>query len=553
MKSLASARGSGTRASRAGEGARPTKALLAWLVLLLSPVSAQPAAELRFCLRSDPRTFDPQLVDDESSEALRYLTGGVLIRLNRSTQELEPALAASWRISDNGRRIDFKLRPDLKFSDGTPLTADDVAWTMRRVFDPALHSPVGDTFRSGPGDIETHVTAPDAVSIRFPARVSALALQFDQMAIQSRRPTKGQAPVAGPFFVADYKAGDYVLLRRNEHYWKHDASGRPLPYVSTVRLDIQQNRDLEALWFRRGRIQFIGKLDPELYELMERESPGGVHDSGASLDWVQLWFNQAPAAPIAAVHKAWFASTAFRRAISYAVDREAICRVVYRGHAQPAAGPVSPSNRVWFNASLRPDPHSPGQALALLAEDGFRRDGGVLRDRAGNAVEFSIVTNSGNRLHERILAMIQQDLADIGIRVRVVMLDFPSLIERMTKTLDYDACLLPLSASVDPSDQMNVWLSSGPQHQWNPGQAKPATPWEAEVDRLMRAQASATDDKARKAAWDRVQQIVHEQVPFIFLVHPDAMCSISAKLRNAAPALIWPQVFWNADQLAVSP
>ncbi len=523
------------------------------LVVFLLPLSAQPAAQLRFCLRSDPRTFDPQMIDDESSETVRYLTAGVLIRLNRSTQELEPALAASWRISESGRRIDFTLRPGAAFSDGTPLTADDVAWTMRRVFDPSLHSPVGDAFRSAPGDIETRVTRPDAISIRFPAPVSALALQFDQLAIESRRQGKGRAPVAGPFVVADYKPGDYVLLRRNEHYWKRDSAGRSLPYVATVRLDIQQNRDLEALWFRRGRIQFIGKLDPELYELMERESPGGVHDAGASLDWVQLWFNQSAAAPIEQTHKAWFASTMFRRAISYAVDREAICRVVYRGHARPAAGPVSPSNKIWFNAALKPDAHSPGQALALLAEDGFRRDGAVLRDHAGNAVAFSIVTNSGNRLHERILAMIQEDLAAIGIRVRVVTLDFPSLIERMTKTLDYDACLLPLSAGVDPSDQMNVWLSSGPQHQWNPGQAKPATPWEAEVDRLMRAQASAADDKARKAAWDRVQQIVHDQVPFIFLVNPDAMCSISAKLRNAAPALLWPQVFWNADQLAVSP
>ena len=520
---------------------------------LAAGLSAQGTGDLRFCLRADPKTFDPQLVEEEASETIRYLTGGVLIRLNRSTQKLEPELASSWRISENGRRIDFRLRPGLRFSDGSALTADDVAWTMKRVFDPALHSPVGDVFRSGPGDVETRVTAPDAITIRFPAAVSALALQFDQLAIQSRRTVQGKGPVAGPFEVADYKPGNYVLLDRNNRYWKRDANGRQLPYLAGIRLDIQQNRDVESLWFRRGQIQFIGKLDPELYDALARESPASVHDAGPSLDWVQLWFNQVPSAPVDAARKAWFASTAFRRAISYAIDRDDICRVVYRGHAKPAAGPVSASNRFWFNAALKPDEHSPSRALELLASDGFRKRGDTLFDRAGRPVEFSIVTNSGNRLHERILAMMQQDLAAVGIHVHTVTLDFPSLIERITRTYDYDACLLPLIAGLDPSDQMNVWLSSGAEHQWNPRQTKPATPWEAEVDSLMRAQASAGNDKARKAAWDRVQRIVHDRVPFIFLVNPDALCAISPKLRNAAPSLVWPQVFWNAERLAIAP
>jgi peptide/nickel transport system substrate-binding protein len=260
-----------------------------------------------------------------------------------------------------------------------------------------------------------------------------------------------------------------------------------------------------------------------------------------------------PSAPIAPARKAWFVSTAFRRALSFAINRDDICRVVYHGHAMPAAGPVSSSNRMWFNGALKPDPHSPTRALELLAGDGFRKRGDTLFDRTGAVVEFSIVTNSGNRLHERMLAMIQQDLAAIGIRVHIVTLDFPSLIERITRSFDYEACLLPIIAGLDPSDQMNVWLSSGAQHEWYPEEPKPASAWEAEVDGLMRAQASEIDDKTRKAAWDRVQQIVHDRVPTIFLVNPDAMCAISPKLRNAAPALLWPQVFWNAEQIVVSP
>ncbi len=124
----------------------------AMVLLIAAALPASAGGELRFCLRTDPKTFNPLLVDDESSEAVRYLTGGVLIRLNRYTQELEGELATKWKVSENGRRIDFELRHGVRFSDGTPFTCQDVAYTMRRLMDPALHSPTGDAFRSAPGE-----------------------------------------------------------------------------------------------------------------------------------------------------------------------------------------------------------------------------------------------------------------------------------------------------------------------------------------------------------------------------------------------------------------
>src|SRR5580704_17379453 len=134
------------------------------IVLLLGGALAASAAnELRFCLRTDPKTFDPLLVEDESSATVRYLTGGVLIRLNRYTQELEGELATKWKVSENGRRIDFQLRPGVRFSDGTPFTCQDVVSTMRQLMDPALHSPVGDAFRSAPGPVESRCTGSAAV------------------------------------------------------------------------------------------------------------------------------------------------------------------------------------------------------------------------------------------------------------------------------------------------------------------------------------------------------------------------------------------------------
>ena len=125
--------------------------------------SALAQGELRFCLRSEPKTFDPLQVEDESSGAIRYLTGGVLVRLNRQTQALEPELAQSWKVSNDGKQITFKLRSGISFSDGTPFSAEDVAYTVKQLMDPALHSPTGDSFRSGAGECgdECHFSHPD--------------------------------------------------------------------------------------------------------------------------------------------------------------------------------------------------------------------------------------------------------------------------------------------------------------------------------------------------------------------------------------------------------
>jgi peptide/nickel transport system substrate-binding protein len=169
-------------------------------------------------------------------------------------------------------------------------------------------------------------------------------------------------------------------------------------------------------------------------------------------------------------------------------------------------------------------------------------------------VEFTSVTNSGNIAREKMATMIQQDLFDIGIKVKVVTLDFPSLIERITHTFDYEACLLGLvNTDLDPNGQMTVWLSSGENHQWNPNEKTPATPWEAEIDRLMREEASLSNEKLRKAKFDRVQEIVVEQQPFIYLVNKNALSAVSAQVIGASPVALNPQAFWNIDTPRLDP
>jgi peptide/nickel transport system substrate-binding protein len=265
-----------------------------------------------------------------------------------------------------------------------------------------------------------------------------------------------------------------------------------------------------------------------------------------------MWFNEVAKAPIPGYKKEWFRSTTFRRAISESINRADLARVVFRGHAQPAIGPISPANKFWFNANLKPQPYSPDAALKSLQPEGFHLENGTLKDKQGNEVVFSIITNAGNKYRERMATMIQEDLQKIGIHVNVVTLDFPALIERMTQTFDYEAILLGLTnLGLDPNDLMNVWLSSSENHQWNPQEKTPETAWEAEIDRLMRAQAASTIPKKRKEAFDRVQQIAVEQQPFIFLVNKNALSAVSPNVHGANPVILVPQTYWNAERLSL--
>jgi peptide/nickel transport system substrate-binding protein len=481
------------------------------------------AGELRFALHDEPKTTDPLLVADESAEAIRYLTEGVLIRVNRLTQKPEPELATSWKISKDSTRITFQLRQNV--------TSDVVVKTFQRLLDPALHSPIADTFKTDKGSVKLTAQGPNTVVAEFPAPTASIEIMFDQVAIGSG---------LGPFLVAERKPGVSILLKRNPEYWK-----KPLPVVDAIRIDIEQNRDLELLRFKRGEIQLIDKLTPDQFERV----PEAV-DAGPTLDSEFLWFNQAQRAPIPDYTKEWFRSTAFRHAVSQGIQRADLCRVVYRGHATPAWGPVAPSNKLWFKP-FKPEAVDPAK---LLAGDGFTLKNGVLRDRQGHAVEFSIVTNAGSKTRERMAAMIQEDLGKLGIKINIVTLDFPSLIERMTRTLNYEACLLGLvNVDADPSELMNILLSSASNHPWNPSQRTPETAWEAEIDKLMLAQAATADYHARKKNFDRVQEIMREQEPVIYLLHPNSLSAISKQVTGVKPTTFFPHTFWDAEHITVKP
>ncbi len=520
------------------------------LTLAMALAMNAAASELHLTLHDEPKTLDPWLAADESADAIAYLTEGVLIRVNRFTQQMEPELAASWKTAPDGTRIVFQLRQGVKFPDGSAFTSADVVASFERMLDPALHSPVADTFKTDHGSVKVRAQGPYTVIAEFPAPTASIERLFDQVAIVSAKAVQRPAPGLGPFVIDERRPGVSIRLKRNPAYWKRDATA--LPRVDSIRFDIEQNRDLEFLRFRRGEIDMIEKLSPELFDRLASEAPGTGIDAGPTLDSEFLWFNESSRGPISDSKREWFRSAAFRRAVSLAINRADLCRIVYRGHASPAAGPESPANKLWFNSALTPDPFDPAAAMKLLTADGFHLDRGTLRDRHGNAVEFSIITNAGSKTREQMATLIQQDLAKIGIKIAIVTLDFPSLIERITRNMNYEATLLGLTnVDADPSELMNVMLSSASNHPWNPSQKSPETPWEAEIDRLMLAQAATADYHARKKSFDRVQEIMHEQEPIVYLLHPNALTAISPRVSGAKPAVFLPHTFWNAEFLTL--
>ena len=521
------------------------------LVVIHAPcqAAARQQGEIAWAIHYDPKTFDPAKVDDQASELVRYLTGGVLLRLNRQTGEPEPQLAESFHVSPQGTLIVFKLRAGLRFSDGSALTSADVAWSLRRVLDPATQAVVAEEFIS-PGLVT--VDTPDrlTVQIHLPKRIVGVGKIFDEIAIEpANHPSEGRV-TSGPFTVSDYQRGRYIRLSRNQNYWRRDGALVQLPYAASLRLDILNNREQEIALFLRGQYDLIDGLSPDYFAIVAQKLPQSVHDLGPSLNTEQIWFNQSPAAPLPEFEKAWFSNQGFRVAVSEAIHRTDLARIAYDGHATPAFGFISPANKIWHNDLLKYPHESVAEANRTLAVAGFHRSGNQLYDVGGHLVKFSIVINAGNGSRQKMAAMIQQDLAAIGMQVTIVALDFPALIDRLMHKQDYEACLLGTSnAEQDPSSMMNMWLSSSPNHQWNPSEKAPATTWEAEIDERMQFQASSPSQSDRKVAVDRVQQIVADRQPFIYLVYPNVLQAISPQLRGVNSAILSPGPVWNIEFL----
>jgi peptide/nickel transport system substrate-binding protein len=526
-------------------------------------------------LRSEPKTLNPVTSTDVSSRELIAQLTSDLIHINRLSQHIEPALAKTWHVSPDGLQYRLRLRHGLRFSDGYPLDADDVVFSFNIYLDERIHSPVRDVLVVGGQPITVKKIDAYTVIFNLSRPYAAAERLFDSIAILPRHLLEaayndGKLPQAwslttppqqiaglGPFRLKEYVAGQHITLERNPYYWKVDKSGNRLPYLDEITFLFVANADAESIRFEAGDTDIVNRLSAEDYMVLEKNQSQGFHleDIGSSLEFNFLFFNLNSSLPAQLSQKQlWFRDVQFRRAVSLSIDREAMTRVVYRGRGAPLWTPVTPANSFWANISIPHPARSLEEARKLLKADGFSwKADNTLLDRSGVPVGFTIITSASNVQRTKMATMIQADLNDLGIQVQVVPLEFHSMLDRIFQTHDYEAAVLGLGAGdVDPSAEMNVWMSSGNDHVWDLGESHPVTTWEAEIDRLMQDQLSALRPEKRKALYDRVQEILSDELPIICLASPDILVGAKNDVQNLKPAVLDPHTLWNSPELFLS-
>lgn len=527
-------------------------------------------------IRSEPRTFNRLVARDSSSGLIAELTHAPLVRINKVDDRIEPWLAESWTRSADGLSYELALRPNVRFSDGTPFTSADVLFSFAAVYDDAVVSPLADALRVG-GKPLTVVAKDDlTVEVRFPESFSPGIRILSQLPILPKHRLEDALAAGtlaeawgvttqpedmtglGPFVLADYRPGQRLVFGRNLHYWRLSGDREQLPRLDRLTLEIVPDQDAEMLRLEAGEIDFTQtEVRAEDYASLRDAAKEGrtqLIDLGVALDADFLFFNLKPEAMGDDPRRHWLQADEFRRAVSQAVDREVFADTVYLGLGEPVHGPVTISNQRWHNPNVNRYDFDLAAARARLAGVGLtdRDNDGWLENADGTPAQFTLLTQRGHSVRERAAAVVAQDLGRLGLTVDVVSLEFGALIDRVSR-MDFDAAYLGFRASdTDPASNLDLWLSASAFHFWNPSQPTPATAWEARIDELMMAQVATADDAERKRLFDEVQEVFAEYVPAIYFAAPRVIIATSPRVANASPALLEPYMLWNADTLAGS-
>src|SRR5215469_3171056 len=547
-------------------------------LMVTSSALGKPGGTITVAVRSDPKTLNPVLAVDESTREIIDCMNSDLIHINRETQKTEPALAKSWTVSRDGKTFTLQLRRGLRFSDGQPFTADDVVFSFELYLDEKIHSPQRDLLIVGGKPISVRKLGDYTVQFQLTEPYAAAERIFDGLAILPKHVLESaykngtfsklwgvSAPPnefagLGPFRLKEYVPGQRIVLERNPYYWKEDRAGHRLPYIGQLVFLFVPSEDAQVIRFQAGDTDLLSRFGAEDFAVLQREQAAkgyALQDLGPGLEYSFLFFNlnnlDGKNLPAIAQKQSWFRDVRFRQAVSAAIDRDGIVRLVYNGRATPLWSQVTPGNKLWVDSSLADPPQSVDRARELLRSAGFSwSNSGNLVDARGQPIEFSILTSSSNAERSKMATLIQDDLTRLGMNVHVVSLDFSAMVDRLLNSFDYEAAVMGLaSGDADPESEMNVWLSSGGTHLWNLTESKPATPWEAEIDQLMNEQQVTLNYARRRQLYDQVQRIVAQELPLICLASPHVLVGAKNCVGNFHPAILEPYVLSNVDELYV--
>jgi peptide/nickel transport system substrate-binding protein len=530
----------------------------------------------------DPKSFNPITANEVSSLDISRFLFASLLGYDMISQQVEPGLADWWTNSPDGKTWTFHLRKNLRWSDGEPLTADDVVFTWNDViYNPKIDNVTRDLFVvdgkeftvTNLDDLTIQVVTPEvyapflenfggipiipkhilAKSVADGTFTSAYGVNWNPQDIVG----------SGPFRLKNYQSSQYALLERNPYFFEVDSNGQRLPYFDDVVYSIVPDRNAISLRFLSGECDvndFIFPHEYDEYQAKEADGHFKLLEPGVGLETDFIWFNEntntnrETGKPyVDPVKLKWFRNTKFRQAVSYAINREALVESVYSGRAVPNYGFVTQGNKKWYDPNINTYPYDPVKARELLKEIGIedRNGDGTLEDADGHPIEFIFNTDTDNNARMKAAVLILDDLKKLGFKVTFQPLDFNTQINKLDNTYDYECVLMGLGAGgTDPASNMNVIKSSGYTHLWFPREKSPSTPWEAQLDQLMDAQMQTLDYAERKKDFDKVQEILVEQQPAVFTVTPMYFAAIRPDVGNVrASALSYYRATWNIEEL----
>ena len=540
---------------------------------------------------SSPKTFNPIMANETSSNELVQLLFIALTDIDYRTQEDIPILARSWEFSNGGRTVTFHLRRGAAFSDGHPITSEDVKFCFDVVMDPDLHPSMQDALAmdldgkrvpftySAPDSYTFVLTSPatDALILPHAGNIRIMpkhvleplykAGRFASSYIVTTAPES--LVTSGPFKLKSFAENQQTVLERNPHWFGVDASGKRLPYLDEVVFRVAKDQEVAAQMFHAGELDGLDNVKPEDYRQYTAEQQRKdftLHDVGPSFNTNFFWFNLNRVRKAEKGKKvgdpqvepwkfAMFSNPDFRRAMSMAMDRDAMVKGPFYGYGFKSWSLITSGNARWYDSTITAPDHDPEAAKALLDKIGLRdKNGdGVREDAQGHPVQFTLVYNGDNKLRSAMATLMQDDLAKIGVKMIPSGVDFNTLVTKTRNEFQYDACLLGLGSAVpaDPAMGANFWKTSGITHYWDSKQPEghADTPAEARINELFQEHTSTTDLAERKAKFKEMSQLLNDECFVIWLPTLELRIPVSARFGNVHPSPMPHRILWNADRI----
>ena len=516
-----------------------------------------------------PKTFNPFNCKDNISSQLSSVMYDGLLTSDPITGQPIPKLAKSFSISPDGKTYTIKLRHGVKWSDGKPITADDVVFTWRDI----IFAGFGDTSTRDSLVIDDKLPTvkkiddytvifttpkPFAPFVRmlstsiapkhfFISAVKNGGVDFDTFLSTNTNPS--DFVVSGAFKLKEYVPAQRVVFERNPNYYEINKKGEKLPYLNRLVFLIVGDLNNEVLKFEAKELDIISLQGSKVarYKAIEPHSDFKLYNLGPTTGTMYLSLNlnnrtnKKGKFYVDPIKQKWFQDLNFRKAVDYAIDRKNMVFNIANGIGAPLFTPES-LNSIYLNKKLKPYDKDINKSKELLKKSGFYTDKkGKLYDKYGHRVEFDLYTNAGNTEREAIGVMVKQDLEDLGMKVNFKPIEFNSLVNKLVSTFDWDMVIMGLTGSpLEPNGGKNVWLSDGRLHMFNmrtpeEGKAK-LLQWEKELDYLYTQGALATKFEDRKKYYDKYQEIVYNEKPMIYIYSPVIIMAIRDKFKNIYPS-----------------